>query len=264
MPGAVLAGNSVLVIGSSWWPGSACHAAARVYRWWSPPTSGSSTTSPNSGPWTLRGSGASAASDRWQRVPLFAIDGTLSLYREGVLASSGVDRLDRRSRPCSSGSGRCGRLPIHQPGVVNGSGLASREPRAPPDPSPQLMVLPDREMATYRVDPHRVQRILRYCDLPTCGSRRRGSSLGGRRPASQRRWICTGARRRPLRDPRRFATRLLPVHGQQKHEGPDRQISMEYPALMSGKRDLNPRPSPWQLLDTFCTALHRQIRRATG
>src|SRR6266540_3864869 len=46
------------------------HAAARPYRSWSPPTAGNSTTSPNSGPWTPRGSGASPARDRWQRVSL--------------------------------------------------------------------------------------------------------------------------------------------------------------------------------------------------
>ncbi len=46
------------------------HAAARSYRWWSPPTSGNSTTSPISGPWTPRGSGASPARDKWQRVSL--------------------------------------------------------------------------------------------------------------------------------------------------------------------------------------------------
>jgi len=46
----VLAGNSVPVTGSSWWPGLARQATARSYRWWSPPTSGSSTTSLNSGP----------------------------------------------------------------------------------------------------------------------------------------------------------------------------------------------------------------------
>ena len=40
---------------------SASHAAARSYRWWSPPTWGSSTTLPSSGPWTTRGASSSCS-----------------------------------------------------------------------------------------------------------------------------------------------------------------------------------------------------------
>ena len=41
-----------------------CQAAQRSYRWCNPPTSGSSTTLPNSGGWTGRGIGASFSSDK--------------------------------------------------------------------------------------------------------------------------------------------------------------------------------------------------------
>ena len=115
------------------------------------------------------------------------------------------------------------------------------------------------------VDPHRVQRILRHRDLRTTLGTYGHLDVGDLRSAVAALPANVAVSAPGLTDAaprhfRRFATWLLPIHGQQKNRKAGTTKSLGVSGPYGRKGDVNPRPSPWQILEALCTALHQQIR----